>query len=275
FDDFGRLLSVWEPFKSGPTRFQHDAMGNLVVKSMPGSPWLSETRYDAMGRPRKTLAVAPDGTREQLHAFDYDDTVDGGDVPEGCPSPGSSRGGNGLLQRRQDASGYHWYVYDALGRTTAIYRQRYGQSCREGHSETAPNAFFAYDDVGRLSMEAYPHGLQVYYLYGDTAGGLASRVVGVDVGAPGVARRPLIRKAQYQPYGGLRAYEAATTEAPTAVEWLTGSSQPSGTDCGGRPNPAGDTTGDIRALWVSRSPLDGRGSGDVYQQVYSWQGGVR
>src|SRR5690606_23910764 len=109
FDDFGRLLSVWEPYKSAPTRVQHHAMGNLVVKSMPGSPWLSETRYDAMGRPRKTLAVAPDGTREQLHAFDYDDTVDGGDVPEGCPSPGSSRGGNGLLQRRQDASGYHWY----------------------------------------------------------------------------------------------------------------------------------------------------------------------
>src|SRR5690606_32623254 len=50
FDDFGRLLSVWEPYKSEPTRFQHDAMGNVLVKSQPGSPWLTETRYDSLSR---------------------------------------------------------------------------------------------------------------------------------------------------------------------------------------------------------------------------------
>ena len=275
FDDFGRLLSVWEPYKSGPTRFQHDAMGNVVVKSMPGSPWLTETRYDALGRVRRTLAVAPSGEREVLHAFDYDGVISASEVAEGCPIPEDSLGRKGHIQRRQDSAGYHWYVYDAFGRTTAIYRQRYGQACQEGHSEAAPNSFYAYDSAGRLSLESYPHGLQVHYIYGEGLGGLASRVAAIDVSAAGVARRPLIRKVQYEPYGGLRAYEAATAGTPTAVEWLTGSSHPSGTNCGGRPDPGGDNTGDIRALWVSRAPLDGRGTGDVYQQVYSWQGGVR
>lgn len=274
-DDFGRLLSVSEPYKSGPTRYQHDAMGNLVVKSMPGSPWLTETRYDALSRVRSTHAVAPSGKRELLHAFDYDGSLSAGEVSEGCPVPEDSLGRKGQLQRRQDSAGYHWYVYDALGRTTAIYRQRYGQACQEGHSEAAPNSFYAYDSAGRLSVESYPHGLQVHYIYGEGAGGLASRVAGIEVSAPGLVRRPLIRKVQYEPYGGLRAYEAATGGTPTAVEWLTGSSHPSGTNCGGRPDPGSDTTGDIRALWVSRAPLDGRGAGDVYQQVYSWQGGVR
>jgi RHS repeat-associated protein len=300
-DDFGNLVSVTAPWTdngsggAGTTWFEYDAAGNLVRKQTPAMAagpipaWLEYT-YDNVSRLKEVRQVSS-AESEVLYSLAYDTTVV---PPPGCPSTQTSRA-LGRLQVRTDSFGDTWFQYDAWGRVTAMYRRRAGAgeartlACSEVHSNDTPNSRFTYGMDGRLVAEAYPHGRVVRYRYHPAGSGREDRVQSIEVDTYGVdsttgavttTARTLLRNAQWEPFGGLRAYEvvaplAAAGQEVASIEYLQGGDNTPAASCNASRPGAGDTSGRLRALWVSGAALsssEAARAGDLFRRSYTWKG---
>ncbi|MBN8467983.1 RHS repeat-associated core domain-containing protein [Corallococcus exiguus] len=271
-DDFGSVVKILLPHATGPIRLEYDAAGQLHIKQSEmmrqSGEWM-EYGYDLVGRPksaaRRTGGSSP--ATEVLYQFGYDaDAIMGGS----CGN--NELNSYGLPRFREDSFGRTWYRYDTQRRLVGEVRQRQGMSDCSPALETQ----YLYDSTGRLSMVRYPYGRLVTYIYG--AGANAHRVSSIDVGlftGSGIQTRRLVSNIVWEPFGGLRGYQANPTDTISrAVEYALGDNgaQPP-TDCTvGFPSAsASDLTGRLRSLRVSSGGFTpGTGSGDIYKRTYTW-----
>jgi YD repeat-containing protein len=300
-DDFGNLVSVTAPWTdngsggAGTTHFEYDAVGNLVRKQTPAMAagsnpaWLEYT-YDSLSRLKEVRQVSSVGS-ELLYSLAYDISAV---PPANCPATQTSRT-LGRLQVRTDSFGDSWYKYDAWGRVEAIYRRRAGAgeprtlACGELHTNDTPNSRFTYSPDGKLIAETYPHGRVVRYRYYFAGSGQEDRVQSIEVDTYGVdevtgamttTSRTLLRNAQWEPFGGLRAYEVVTPLAAAgqdvvSIEYLLGGDNTPAAACNASRPGTGDTSGHLRALWVSGASLsspEASRSGNIFRRTYSWKG---
>jgi RHS repeat-associated protein len=305
YDDFGNLSWVsgsWMalpdagtlPLGATPaTMYEYDGGGHLLRKQSPAmqaaGQW-QESAYDALGRELSRSVITASGSPgpQKLFGFCYDNSLS---PPTNCTTPY----GKGRVQQRQDSFGLTWYQYDAFGHLTAEVRTRgatptscaavgctaSGCSMQLQASDSQVNTEYGVDKLGRVLAMKYPHGRVIHFDYGDGAVQSVDRVVAVradlDIGGT-VSTQTLLSQIQWEPYGGLRAYEAeaianASGQQQTAVEYLLGDNGSSAvsTQCNqSRPVAPGDATGRLRGLWVSAHALDGTGTGDIFKRSYQW-----
>ncbi len=294
YDDFGNLVRVTLPntgngTTAGIQRFLYDAAGHVVqeddeaVRAAPN--WYYMHTYDRMGR--KTSSALVTGTSSVLTSawsFDSRDL----DAVGSCEALGNTQG---RLRSKHDSFGWTWYSYDAEGRVVKESRLRAGATCGSTNIDDKPSTSYVYDANGNLYGIVYPHGRLVYYGFpGNTdTWGRQDRVSYV------MATRwtntlswtwvPLLQNVAWEPYGGLRAYEAISpnnSNNVAAVEYLLGdkaSTVPTLAACSamGRPVDSWDWTnsdqsGLLRGIWVSHGALSTSPSGDVLKRKYAWQG---
>nr|WP_254627641.1 RHS repeat-associated core domain-containing protein [Myxococcus sp. CA040A] len=283
FDDFGNLVeSTIGAIVSSPTRYAHDAMGNLLVRQTPAMAAAHARDYlgyshDTLGRMLSATHFSPlvPGGAEGLHTKGYDNSAT---PPSSC---GLLTHTLGRLLYQDDSFGRTWYSYDAWGRVTQEVRLRVGTStCSPSTPYSNPHTLYAYNANGNLTQITYPYGRIITYAYGADA--LADRVSGVNIltYAPGGASTvtPVVSQVAWEPYGGLRGYRTHYAGTLGSVEYALGdnaSAAPSACPSS-LPSLPGDSTGRIRALWVSSlasganfSP--GSGNGAVFKQLYTWQ----
>ncbi|MBN8232579.1 RHS repeat-associated core domain-containing protein [Corallococcus macrosporus] len=271
-DDFGNVVQIKLPHATAPIHLEHNAAGQLRLKQSEvmhqAGEWL-EYDYDMVGRPkraaRRTGGSAP--VTEVLYQLGYDaDAVMGGDCGD------NELNSYGLPRFREDSFGRTWYRYDAQRRLVGEVRQRQGTSDCSPALETQ----YAYDSAGRLSTIRYPYGRLVTYAYG--VGANAHRVSAIDVGlftGVGIQTRRLVSNIVWEPFGGLRGYQANPTDTTSrAVEYAlgdNGTQPPSGCSVGFPSSSASDLTGRLRSLRVSSGGFTpGTGSGDIYKRTYTW-----
>ncbi|MBN1207283.1 MAG: RHS repeat-associated core domain-containing protein [Myxococcaceae bacterium] len=295
-DDFGNLVSVTAPWTddgnggAGTTHYEYDAVGNLARKQTPAMAAGSslEYTYDSLSRLKEVRHLSGVGS-ETLYVLAYDNSES---PPAGCPAIQTSRT-LGRLQVRTDSFGDAWYQYDAWGRVTAIYRRRAGAgaarevACEADPSHDTPNSRFTYSPDGRLIAEQYPHGREIRYRYHPAGSGQEDRVQSIEVdlygidstGAVTISSRTLLRNVQWEPFGGVRAYEVVAPLAPAgqevaSIEYLLGGDNTPATSCNASRSGAGDTSGHLRALWVSGAALsspESSRSGDIFRRTYTWK----
>ncbi|MCE9672351.1 hypothetical protein LY474_31550 [Myxococcus stipitatus] len=308
-DDFGNVVRVDAPWGTGPKPsltvpaergrylYEYDAAGNLVRKQTPvmaaaAVPQWVENGYDQMKRLLKSEAVkSVNGveSRETLFTYFYDQAVT---PPWGCPGYAASKPSNamGRAQVLIDSFGDSWYRYDAHGNLIATYRSRASSTsrstpstvmCYDAAGKDFPNTFAYYDRAGRMLTEVYPGGRTIQYNYSATATGLSHRIQSISVvqysGTVWSGYLPIVEEIKWEPFGGVRSYvfiasKAATGAQRARVEYHTGGTNQPLASCSGTSfTSAGDTTGRISGLTVSRSEAGGS-LGDLFKRAYTWKG---
>ncbi|WP_141323142.1 RHS repeat-associated core domain-containing protein [Myxococcus sp. AB025B] len=287
YDDFGYVVEVTLPatgtsIASGTTRFTYDALGKVLVKQTPAMAAASPKdylgyAYDTLGRMLSTTHFSPlvSGGSEGLFAMGYDASAT---LPASCGALANTRG---RLLFQDDSFGRTWFSYDAWGRVVKEVRLRVGTStCSPSTPYQNPHTLYGYSLNGNLTQVTYPYGRTVTYTYG--AGALADRVSGVDVltysSGGATSLTPLVSQVAWEPYGGLRGYRTHFSSSLGSVEYALGdnsSSAPSSCPSA-LPVMPGDSTGRIRALWVSSLSsganfTPGSGNGALFKQIYTWQ----
>ncbi|WP_338269872.1 RHS repeat-associated core domain-containing protein, partial [Corallococcus caeni] len=288
YDDFGNLVeatlaATGEGSTAGTTRFAYDAQGSTLVKQTPAMA-AAHVRdhlaygYDAMGRLLSASHVSPliSGGAETLYAQGYDASAS----PDA--SCGTLTNTLGRLRYQDDSFGRTWFSYDAWGRMVKQVRLRIGTTTCTGTPFQNPHTLYAYSPNGNLTQVTYPYGRVVTYTYG--TGALTDRVASVSVskyasGAP--TTETLLSQVAWEPYGGVRGYRThyATTGTTGSVEYALGdnaSAAPTSCPSAFPSVSSSDTTGRLRALWVSTLAsgtnfTPGSGNGAILKQVYTWQ----
>ena len=269
YDDFGNVISATiAGASSGSTLFEVDAAGNQLKKrtaSMATGAWLASA-YDATNRLTSLNSVTSSGST-LLYNLVYDDG--GGTAPSGCGVDLSAAASLtlGRLRYRQDSFGDTWLRYDAAGRTIDEVRARDGTCSGTAHNN--PSSHYTYNANGDLTSIVYPYGRTIGYVYG--TGALAGRVASVTAtfsdGTSWQSPTTIISNVTWEPFGGLRSYQAATTSG-ALVEYLPGDNGASPGCPAARPG-SNDATGRLRGLWVST--IGGSNPGDIMKLTYTWQ----
>lgn len=290
-DDFGNMVAVKLPYTSdgaataGVTRYAFDALGQVSVKETPQMRVQGERvayEYDTLGRllRAKRYYTSPQAGQESLFVLSYDvnDAADATSTPPAdCPQPARTAG---RLRYRHDSFGRTWYQYDMHGRVAGEIRLREGlSSCATAGLTDRPHTLYTYSANGNLASVTYPHGRVVTYVYG--IGANLDRVKSIDVrlwGASSFTDTRLIDAIAWEPFGGLRGYQANHPVSATrsAVEYLlgdNGATAPAACPATAPSTAGSDLTGRLRALRVSSGNFTpGTSSGDIYKRTYTWAG---
>ncbi|WP_338873656.1 RHS repeat-associated core domain-containing protein [Myxococcus stipitatus] len=288
-DDFGNLIDVTLPWLSGSgrTRFSYDATGQVRAKQTPqmelGAEHLAYA-YDALGRLLSTARIVGGVTpaTELLFTLGYDQSA----TPHAsCPQPANTQG---RLLFRNDSFGQTWYSYDGHGRVIREIRARRGTtgsfSCPVDSPSNTLHTTYNYSAAGDLTSIEYPYGHKVTYQYRMYAG---TSIPSDRVGAVQVARwngtgwtsLASISNIEWQPYGGLRAYQInpPSSTQPVTVDYfphLYTQSPPSScaADAGGYQGSV-DLSGRTRGILVSSGSFGlSSGTGNIYKRFYTWKG---
>jgi RHS repeat-associated protein len=287
WDDFGNLISSQLGPSATLATYQHDARGNVQDEQngaqRTAGDWLVRA-YDGLGRPT-SLSSHDAGTLWQL-------SYDLGLMPVSCgiSQPNTA----GRLAHRQDGLGDTYYSYDVEGRVTAEQHILTGNTgCATGSSGendilVSPKTSWTYDSNGNPTTVMLPLGRALTYNYLQT--GNRDRVSSIDVqrreADGGWSTKRLIDGVEWEPYGGLRRYQAKASNVAFdggtdfTVEYMLGDNGtvlPAITCSSTAPSPGNsDFTGRVRALFVT-SGADaglGQGSGDIYRRWYTYQADV-
>jgi RHS repeat-associated protein len=279
-DDFGNVVEVRLPNQNGVTRMLYDAAGNMTFRKTPSqSNGHLLYEHDALGRRLTTVFEVvedPIGFAVVIYRATWDSA---GQLPPGCPALANTRGRSAKIE---DPVGTTFLSYDEEGRLVLEARLPLGESaCGPAHTETAPHTAYAYSPNGDLASITYPHGRVVTYVpYQDLARRHRTERVNVAwrVGGQWITR-PMIANISWEPYGGLRSYQAVDPAGPTStsIEYALGddSSVPKSSPCSSTtPAPLQDVTDDdtarLRALLVTR--VGASGVGNVFRRWYTWKG---
>lgn len=285
-DDFGNIVEItlpntgWGSNSPIPIRQSFTALGAPAFKQVPenGSTRVYERTYDGLGRERRLTLRYDEGPYTQTLWEKY---YDGSVLPPtgtGCPQVANVLGRLTLIEGTGDSL---FYSYDSQGRIVKELRpfDVWSGPCRASHDYLAPDTEYTYTSNGNISTITYPLGRRVAYTYKNGYGD-QDRVDKVSISTwDGLTSNShdIITNIDWEPYGGLRAYQMnspASSAVSSAEYLLSGDSatEPS-LHCGlGRPSGL-DETGRLRALWVSRAPLSSSPSyrvGDIYRRTFTW-----
>lgn len=285
-DDFGNLVLAELPNSEtssarGQWRSEFDAQGNAIRRQTPrqkSTAYWTEHDFDGLGRLKQTREVSLAGplTTSTL-------TWDTGASGSGC-GEAASLYAKGRLRFRDDTFGRTAYGYDPEGRVLRETRRRGtgGTTCSATLNES-PHTVYTYTNNGNLASIAYPHGTPVTYSYG--SGALVDRVASVSAGlkiSGSTQTKQLISAVEWEPYGAIAAYKVsgyAGSQVDGTVEYLLGDNGGTTPTLGctnSRPSTPGDSTGRLRAIWVTASDggTIGGGAGEMIRKTYTWQGDV-
>ena len=278
WDDFGNIIEFTntgaDSIGAEPTRYVHDARGNVVQKRTPPmfTIFYLRLQYDGLNR---LVRVAREGTGSaQLYLLEYDQATV---APAWLPARTYVAG---RLARRYDSYGDTWYSYDALGRVIAEYREKTACDFAQKGSHCRPHSFYSWRPNGGPDTLTYPFGRQVRYDYNNGS----DRPAGITVwifGAPGASKkRQLIQSIAWEPYGGLRGYQLNKVQGSAAVEYFQGAgsegpiSECTATTPAGGPDGSGRVTELVVAQDVVYQPNEtqpaGAGGTQLLRQSYRW-----